>query len=555
MLSIRFQLRSLLVVFTTLLLVLSLGTWYSLTWIRALQDEGATLALHANEAASASAMGARLYRIIADAEINRELDTTRKDWSAAIEAERASIKNLKTWITEPGQAAALSAGEKALDQLISVFETEMLPKLDKSAEMTQDVRDLDGKIDDVVSEIAKNFADLRTQAEQQAKEVDASFDSVTGTFQTVTISLLLIALVAIVIVSLKIDRGVSSGVLTISRSLQAIAKGDLATTVETGKRKDEFGQMATELDMVRRTLQETEDLRNDMSSRQAIERERLERTAKLTRDFAARIEALSDGFGKSSGEVANSARNLSATAEETALQAQQVAGAAEEASTNVQTVAAGAEELSASIQEIAKQVSNSSDIARNAAMEAEASAKNVETLSVSAQKIGEVVTLINNIAAQTNLLALNATIEAARAGEMGKGFAVVAAEVKQLADQTAKATGEIGRMIGEVQSATSLAVESISRIVETIDKIQHTSEAIAGAVEEQGAATDEIAQNTQRAASGTSDVTQTITGVGASAELTGAAATQLMNLSSELDVQSRDLRTQVQDFVKELGAA
>ncbi|SFM96122.1 methyl-accepting chemotaxis protein [Pleomorphomonas diazotrophica] len=552
--SIRFQLRSLLVIFTTLLVLLSLGTWYGLGWIRTTQDSGAAIAAHSNEAASASALGARLYRIIADTEINRDLDVSRRDWAAAIAEERATIDGLKAWIDAPDQAAALKAGEEALGRLVALYETDMMPRLEKSTEMTQDIRDLDGKIDDVVTEIATAFGTLRTLAEAEAQAVDATFDGMVATFQTTAISILLTALIAVAILSLRIDREVSSGVVAISRSLQAIARGDLAAA--SGKaRRDEFGRMAEELDQVRRNLLEAEALRSDLSGRQAAERERLERTAALTRDFAERMRTLSEGFGKSSGEVAVSARNLSATAEETALQAQQVAGAAEEASTNVQTVAAGAEELSASIQEIAKQVSHSSEIARAAATEAETSARNVQLLSVSAQEIGEVVTLINSIAAQTNLLALNATIEAARAGEMGKGFAVVAAEVKQLADQTAKATDEIGRKIAEVQSATGLAVESISRIVATIDRIQHTSEAIAGAVEEQGAATGEIAQNTQRAASGTADVTETITGVGASAELTGTAATQLMTLSGQLDAQSRDLSLQVQTFVRELGAA
>ena len=184
-----------------------------------------------------------------------------------------------------------------------------------------------------------------------------------------------------------------------------------------------------------------------------------------------------------------------------------------------------------------------------------ASSKSVQSLSVSAQQIGTVVELISNIAAQTNLLALNATIEAAWAGEARKGFAVVAAEVKQLADQTAKATSEIGLKITEIQTSTGIAVDSISRIVKTIDTIQHASEAIAGAVEQQGAATGEIAQNTQRAAQGTAAVSHNISGVGTAAGMTGAAATQLMGLSETMSGNSVTLRQEVEAFILSLRAA
>ncbi len=180
-----------------------------------------------------------------------------------------------------------------------------------------------------------------------------------------------------------------------------------------------------------------------------------------------------------------------------------MSSAAEEASSNVQTVAASTEEMTSSIREIGVQVTHAANIAVGASEEVNRTSGEIRDLSDAASKIGEVVNLITDIASQTNLLALNATIEAARAGEAGKGFAVVAQEVKQLAEQTARATQEIARKVEDIQQATGRTVGSIEKIVGTINQIRSATTTIASAVEEQSAATQEIATNTQLAANGT----------------------------------------------------
>jgi methyl-accepting chemotaxis protein len=287
-------------------------------------------------------------------------------------------------------------------------------------------------------------------------------------------------------------------------AMAKMSKGDLAVVVQGADRKDEIGSVARTLEVFRSGLLETEQLRMEAQATEAQNAEKLRKARHQIADqFQAKMAALADAFGKSSHEVSEAARNLSATAEETARQAQAVSGAAEEASVNVQTVAASTEEMTASVREIASQVSKSAAVANTAASEAARTESDVRALSEAATKIGEVVELINNIAGQTNLLALNATIEAARAGEAGKGFAVVASEVKQLAAQTAKATEEISSKINEIQQATNRTVGSIERIVNTVSDIQSISTMISAAIEEQGAATGEIASNTQLAARGT----------------------------------------------------
>lgn len=341
----------------------------------------------------------------------------------------------------------------------------------------------------------------------------------------------------------------------LTQKMRTMASGQTEVVVDYQTRSDEIGDQAKALEIFRQELVAAEQLRAAASERERETTEIMRQTRHALADqFQSRMGALADRFVHSSEMVSEAARNLSATAEETARQAQAVSGAAEDASQNVQTMAASTEEMSSSIREIAAQVTKSTDVANSAAMEAANTEGDVRALADAASKIGEVVELITSIASQTNLLALNATIEAARAGEAGKGFAVVASEVKQLAAQTSRATDEITAKIGEIQGATRRTVGSIERIVATVSEIQTISTIIASTIEEQSAATNEIAVNTQRASRGASEVTDNIAGVGQAAELTGAATTQLMDLSGGLSTQAGSLQREVANFVQQLRA-
>jgi len=277
-------------------------------------------------------------------------------------------------------------------------------------------------------------------------------------------------------------------------------------------------------------------------------------TWKLVTNEVGLTHRVNDVISSAATEMQSTAETMSTTAEETNRQATAVAAAAEEASANVQTVASAAEELSNSVGEISRQVTQSASIAQSAVEEAERTNATIQGLAEAAEKIGAVVDLINDIASQTKLLALNATIEAARAGDAGKGFAVVASEVKNLADQTEKATKQIADQVGGMQAATGGAVGAIGKIAETIGEIDQTATAIASAVEEQGAATQEIARNVQQASEGTRDVSSNIGGVSEAANQTGQVATKMLEASGNLSQQAESLRTELEEFVSRLAS-
>jgi uncharacterized protein YoxC len=291
---------------------------------------------------------------------------------------------------------------------------------------------------------------------------------------------------------------------------------------------------------------------------EALLAERARRSGRLDvllRAFEGKTAGLVGLVASAATELEATARAMSETTSETTQQAANVAGAVEAASVNVQTVASAAEELSASVGEIARQVTQSSEIADRAVEDANRTDAIVKTLADGAQKIGEVVSLISAIAGQTNLLALNATIEAARAGDAGKGFAVVAAEVKGLANQTAKATDDIRQQVAQIQVATKEAVTAIEAISQTIGELSRIATAIASAVEEQGAATQEIARNVHEAAMGTHQVSININGVSRGAMETGTAASQVLDAAGDLSRQAEQLSGDVQRFISDVKAA
>ena len=420
-----------------------------------------------------------------------------------------------------------------------------------------------GKYDELNVHMTGKAADLFQAAKSdmdrlvsiQVKEAKFEYDAAESIFfiaKVAAIAALCLGLLLAAWFSVATVRAIARPLGRLNDIMSKIAQGVFNSRVNV-ERDDEVGVALRNLQALQAKLGFDREAQRDMETRAAAQRQA--DMHRLAGEFEAAVGNIIETVASAATELEASAGTLTSTAESTQQLSIAVAAASEEASTNVQSVASATEEMSSSVTEISHRVQDSARMAAEAVNQARQTNDRVSELSRAAARIGDVVELINSIAGQTNLLALNATIEAARAGDAGRGFAVVASEVKALAEQTAKATGEISQQITGIQVATQESVVAIGAIGETIGRLSEISAAVAAAVEEQGAATQEISRNVQQAAQGTQDVSSNITDVQRGASETGSASSQVLSSAQSLSIESNRLKTEVDKFLASIRAA
>ncbi|WP_029434228.1 methyl-accepting chemotaxis protein [Blastococcus sp. URHD0036] len=423
-----------------------------------------------------------------------------------------------TTMGDAGKAAALDQILTDADAYVS-FQQDVLVPLAQAQDFTNWMAQNADQGSSLGKAVQAGIRELRDAESAEAEQAAASIRSDYESQRILALVLMAVGIVLAGGLGFWIARGIARQAAGVGDVTAALSRGDL--TIRSGlDTSDELGRMGQALDAA------VVELRTVMAT----------------------VVGAADAVAASSEELSASSAQISASAEETSAQSGVVSSAAEEVSRSVQTVAAGAEQMGASIREIASNAAEASEVASRAVTAAETTTATVAKLGESSAEIGNVVKVITSIAEQTNLLALNATIEAARAGEAGKGFAVVANEVKELAQETAKATEDIARRVHAIQGDTDAAVAAIGEISSIVAQISDRQTTIASAVEEQTATTSEMARSVQEAAGGTGEIAQNITGVSSAADSTTQALTQTRTAVDELSRMAADLRTTVGRF-------
>jgi methyl-accepting chemotaxis protein len=550
-----------------MLATVAIGTsWLGIHAMGVMNDDAETMASTAKRALEAARASTSLislssaeFQIALDprpenrAEVRKMVDQQLKLFNDRIE-NVSKTRDEKTRAMLPAIREAMAAYEKSLENTLRIASET------KDVQLTEQIERLRAAAIQSQVIAQKLRSEMRAAAEQLNRRVDEFAQQAIEEYHSTSRQLMIIAAFGIFMGTLAgwfIGQfGIVKPIQLLKGVMEALARNDLRAEIPGTERRDELGDMARTVEVFKKNGLEVERMRGEQ---QAMEKRSAEQRKadmyKLADDFEGAVGEIIETVSSASTELEASAGTLTKTAERAQEVTTTVAAASEEASTNVQSVASATEEMASSVNEISRQVQESARMANEAVDQARRTNDRVGELSKAAARIGDVVELINTIAGQTNLLALNATIEAARAGEAGRGFAVVASEVKALAEQTAKATGEIGQQISGIQTATQESVGAIKEISGTIERLSEISSTIAAAVEEQGAATQEISRNVQQAAQGTQQVSSNITDVQRGAGETGAASSQVLSAAQSLSRDSNRLKLEVGKFLDSVRAA
>ena len=460
--------------------------------------------------------------------------------SSKIEALAKAVKTLKTENTV-----------SALNGYISQLESSLASAKTASTQSPVDgkkVRSELNKVGDVLDTLFL-ISDEGAKAEWK-NLLTGSQNNFMFIFSIIVVGTFIVAGLGFIIT--KIIQNLFSNLLKINNSLR---DGNTTVTIPEGLDHTEAGKLYSGLNVFKDHIKERSELQKKQEEEQQKEHERQKSIDSLINNFRTDMHDVIEPVQENISSMLSMATSLNQVAEETSGKASRTSELSRDSSNKAQSVASATEELSSSISEVSSKVSQTTNVVMEVTSEARQTNEKVSELSNAANKIGEVMTIIQDIAEQTNLLALNATIEAARAGEMGKGFAVVASEVKTLANQTAKATEEISSQILAIQGSTGDAVNAIQSISQKLESVNEATTEISAAVEQQRAATSDISHNIMNVSSGIADVAENVGSVNLVASEATQTASYVHNSSTDVAEKTDQLKTKVEEFLKQVSAA